>query len=175
MRSGARFVLSLSFVAAFLCIGASNADAQESFGDLKISFARLDYDLSGTGNAPALAVRTTRGLTSNLQLEVGALFARPEQQLVGPATMFLPEAQLQYRWNLGRFAPYVGGGIGAALVKSDFASDWDPTYSAAVGTSVRLTERLGVAGEFRLRAHEWRGVGTTAEVSAGLAWRLPSF
>jgi hypothetical protein len=40
---------------------------------------------------------------------------------------------------------------------------------------VRLTERLGVTGEFRLRGHEWDFVGTTAEISAGLAWRFPSF
>ena len=35
--------------------------------------------------------------------------------------------------------------------------------------------RLAVTGEFRLRGHEWRFVGTTAEVSAGLAWRFASF
>jgi hypothetical protein len=68
-----------------------------------------------------------------------------------------------------------GGGIGAALVKSDFRTDWDPTLSVAVGTGVRVTERLGVTGEFRLRGHEWDFVGTTAEISAGLAWRFPSF
>jgi opacity protein-like surface antigen len=174
MRSGARFILSLSFVAALLFIGASPARAQESFGDLNVSFARLDYDLAGTGNAPALAVRTTHSLTSNVRLEVGALFAKPEQRF-GPSTLFAPEAQLQYRWNIGRVAPYVGGGIGAALVKTDFASDWDPTYSVAGGAAVRLTERLAATGELRIRVHEWRGAGTTTEISAGLAWRLPSF
>jgi hypothetical protein len=71
--------------------------------------------------------------------------------------------------------PYVGGGIGAALVKSDSRFDWDPTRSFAVGTGVRLAERLGVTGEFRLRGHEWDFVGTTAEISAELGWRFPSF
>ena len=61
------------------------------------------------------------------------------------------------------------------MVKSDVQTDWDPTLSAAVGTSVRLTRRLGVTGEFRLRGHEWNFTGTTAEISAGLTWRFASF
>jgi hypothetical protein len=69
----------------------------------------------------------------------------------------------------------VGGGAGTALVKSSFHTDWDPTLSVASGTGVRLTDRLGVTGEFRLRMHEWRFTGTTTELSAGLVWRLPSF
>jgi opacity protein-like surface antigen len=129
---------------------------------------------SASGSAAGIAVRTRRNLTSNVGLEFGGLFAKPEQQF-GPSTLFVPEAQLQYRWGAGRLSPYVGGGIGAALVKSDFRTDWDPTLSFAVGTGVRLTERLGVTGEFRLRGHDWDFVGTSAEISAGLAWRLPSF
>jgi hypothetical protein len=72
-------------------------------------------------------------------------------------------------------SPYVGGGIGLARTKSELRTEWDPTFSAAVGTGVYLTERLGVTGEFRLRGHETRFTGTTSEISAGLVWRLPSF
>ena len=155
--------------------GGSTAHAQEpGWGDLTVSAARIDYDLSGTGSAAGIAVRTRRDLTSNIGLEFGGLFAKPEQQF-GPSTLFVPETQLQYRWAAGRWSPYVGGGIGAALVKSDFRSDWDPALSLAVGTGVRITERLGVRGEFRLRGHEWDFVGTTAEISAGLAWRFRPF
>ena len=164
-----------TFVAVLVLVGGSLAQAQDrSWGDLNVSLARIDYDLSGTGSAAALAVRTTRNLTSNVRVEFGALFAKPEQQF-GPSTLFVPEAQLQYRWNLGRVSPYVGGGIGAALMRSDFRNDWDPALSVAAGTAVRLSERLAVTGEFRLRGHEWRSTGTTAEISTGLAWRLPSF
>jgi hypothetical protein len=162
-------------VFALAVAGASTAHAQESgWGDLSVSAANINYDLSGTGSSAGIAVRTRRNLTSNVGLELGGLFARPEQQF-GPSTLFVPEAQLQYRWGAGRWSPYVGGGIGAALVKSDFRNDWDPTLSVAVGTGVRLTERLGVTGEFRLRGHEWDFVGSTAEISAGLAWRFGSF
>ena len=164
-----------AFVIALVVSNASPAAAQDqSWGDLKVSLARIDYDLSGTGSAAGLTVRTTRDLSPSVRLEFGGVFAKPEQQLVGTSTLFLPEAQLQYRWNMGRLAPYVGGGIGAALVKSSLVTDWDPTLSAAVGTDVRITDRLAVTGEFRLRGHEWRATGTTAELSAGLSWRLPS-
>jgi opacity protein-like surface antigen len=131
--------------------------------------------LSGTGSAAGLTVRTTRDLSRNIRIEFGATIAKPQHQFVGGYTLFLPEAQLQYRWNLGRVAPYVGGGIGTALTKVSVFSDWDPTLSTAVGTDVRITDRLAVTGEFRLRGHEWRATGTTAEFSAGLSWRLPSF
>lgn len=145
-----------------------------SWGDLTFSVGRLDYDLSGVGAAPALAVRMTRDLSDRVSLEFGGVYSKPEQQF-GPSTLFMPETQLRYRWNAGIVSPYVGGGIGAAMVKSSFHTDWDPTFSVAGGALVRLTNRLSVNGEFRLRAHEWNGAGTSSEISAGLAWRLPAF
>jgi opacity protein-like surface antigen len=173
MQLGSR-VLVFSFF-ALVIIGSSSAHAQDaSWGDLSVSAVRVDYDLSGVGSAPGLAVRATRNLTSNISVEFGGLFAKPEQQF-GPSTLFAPEAQLRYRWNAGRMSPYVGGGVGTALVKSAFHSDWDPTLSVAAGTGIRLTDRVGATAEFRLRGHEWRFVGTSTELSAGLVWRLPSF
>ena len=44
-----------------------------------------------------------------------------------------------------------------------------------VGTALRLTDQLALTGELRLRGHEWRFVGTTAEIAAGISWRLPQF
>ena len=172
MLFGVRLIVSIVF--ALAAAGVSTAHAQSAWGDLTVSAARIDYDLSGTGTAAGVAVRATRDLTSNVRIEFGGLFAKPQQQF-GPSTLFAPEAQLQYLWDAGRVSPYVGGGIGAAVVKSAFDTAWDPTLSVAAGTGVRLTERLGVTGEFRFRGHEWDFVGTTAEISAGLAWRLPSF
>ena len=167
--------LILSFALALFITGVSSARAQDpTWGDLSVSAVRLDYDLSGVGAAAGIAVRSTRDLSPHVSLEFGGVFARPKQQF-GPSTLFMPEAQIRYRWNAGRLSPYVGGGVGTALVKSSFHSDWDPTLSVAAGTGVRLTDRLALAGEFRLRGHEWKFTGTTAELSAGLAWRLPSF
>jgi opacity protein-like surface antigen len=104
-----------------------------------------------------------------------SVICRGPNQQFGPSTLFVPEAQLRHRWDVGRVSPYVGGGWGTALVKSDFHSEWDPTYSVASGAGVRLTERLGLTGEFRLRVHEWRGGATTSELSTGVTWQLPSF
>jgi opacity protein-like surface antigen len=174
-----------SFVCAILISGASIAQAQDaSWGDLGISVGRIDFDLSGTGNARGLVVRTTRHLSSHVNLEFRGLYAEycsdqiwgecvPDQQS-GSTSLFMPEAQLQYRWNVGRVSPYIGGGIGAARVKSSLDAQWDPTFSAAFGTSVYVTDRLGITGEFRLRGHEARLTGTTSEVTVGLAWRLRS-
>ena len=169
-----KYQIMLPFACSLAIAGPSPVQAQNSWGDLTVSAVRIDYDLSGTGSAPGLAVRTTRDLTSNVSLEFGGVFARPSQQF-GPSTLFMPEAQIRYRWNVGRIVPYVGGGVGTSLVKSSFHTDWDPTLSVAGGTGVRLTDRLGVTGEFRLRGHEWGFTGTTTELSAGLTWRLPSF
>ena len=86
----------------------------------------------------------------------------------------MPEVLLHYTWNAGRVSPYAGGGIGTALRTAGFFSDWDPTLSVAGGAAVKLTDRLSLTGELRLRGHEWRFAGTTTELGAGLAWRLPS-
>jgi opacity protein-like surface antigen len=172
MRLGLPIALS---IVLGVVLGTSSAHAQDpSRHGLSISAVRLDYDLAGVGTAAGLAVRTTHDLSSNVSLELGGVFAKPEQQF-GPSSLFMPEAQLRYRWQVGRFTPYVGGGVGTALVRSSFHSDWDPTLSASVGTGVRLTDQLDLTGEFRLRGHEWRAVGTSSELSLGLGWRLPSF
>ena len=173
MRAGCRVIGFVMF--AFVAFGGSAAQAQNlSWGDLSVSAGRMEFDLSGTGHAPTVAVRATRDLSSRVRFEFGGVFAKPEQQF-GSSTLFMPEVQLQYGWNAGRFAPYVGGGAGTALVTSDFHRDWDPTYSFGGGTTAWFTERLGAKGDFRLRLHEWRATGTSSEISGGLVWRLPAF
>ena len=165
----------LVFMLAIGGVGASSAFAQgRSWGDVAVSGVGMNYDLSGTGNAPGLAVRTTRDLSDHVVIEFRGLFARPQQQF-GSSTLVVPEAQLQYRWNVARLSPFVGAGAGAALVKSSFHSDWDPTIAFSAGTGVRLAEQLGLLGEVRLRGVEWRFTGTIAEWAVGLAYRLPAF
>ena len=174
-----RSTLFVACVTAVLLAGATSAQAQESW-TLNVSASYLDFDLSGTGQTGGLAVRATRPLSSSVVLEIGSTFARPCQQFqdckaTGPATLFAPEAQLQYHWGLGRFEPYVGAGLGASALRSSLRTDWEPTMSVGVGTAVRVTDQLALTGEFRLRGHEWRFVGTTTEIAAGLSWRLPRF
>ena len=186
MSIGFRGVLLL--VAAILISSASRAQAQDSsWGDLAVSTGRMDFDLNGTGHTYGVAVRAKRHFSPHLALEIGGGFARycgyksvsggeclPSTQ-EGTTSLFTPEAQLQYRWNMGRVSPYVGGGVGLSRRGGLNVSQWDPTFSAAVGSAVYATDRLGITGEFRLRGHETRFTGTTSEISAGLVWRFPSF
>lgn len=172
MRFGCQVMLSCVF--ALVATDVSMAQAQgTSWGDISVSAVRIDYDLSGTGNTPGLAIRSTKNLSPSVSLEFGGVYARPRQQF-GSSSLFMPEAQLRHRWNAGRVFPYVGAGLGAALVRSDFHTDWDPTLSVSAGTAVQVNESLALTGEFRLRGHEWRFVGVTSEISAGLAWRFLS-
>ena len=171
MQLGSRGIVLLAFVVC--ATGASAARAQDSPWRLGASLTRMDYDLSGTGHAPALAVRAERSLWSNVSLEVGGTYAKPSQQY-GGSTLFMPEVQLHYNWTAGRVSPYAGGGIGTALRTAPLVNDWDPTLSVAGGAAVRLTDRLSLTGELRVRSHEWQGAGTTTELGAGLVLiRLP--
>ena len=163
---------SLSFAFLLACGSASAQDSPR--WNVGVAAVGVQYDLSGVGNAPGVAVRAGRDVTPKLVLELRGLLAWPDLQS-GPSTFFVPEAQLQYRWNVARFSPYVGGGGGVAMVKSPFRTEWDPTFSVSAGTGVRLTERVGVIGELRLRGIERRFTGSTAEWSLGMAWLLPSF
>jgi hypothetical protein len=163
---------SLVLVVSVLAVPAQAQ--QTSWGDVAVSAAAVDYDLSGTGQTAGLAVRLTRDLTDHLVVEARGLFARPNQQF-GPSTFVIPEGQLQYRWNLARVTPFVGGGLGASVVRSDFHTDWDPAMSVAGGAGIRLTRQLGLLAEMRVRGIEWDFAASTAEWSLGLAWRLPGF
>lgn len=176
MRSIVRVMLTL----VLLLAGAGSAAAQSAWTEMSVSASYIDFDLSGTGQTSGLVVRATRPLSSRVSLEVRSLFARPCQQFQhceddGPAVLIAPEAQLQYHWTVGRVEPYVGGGLGAAAVRGSLGTRWDPTLSFSAGTGVRLTDRLALNGEFRLRGHEWKFTGTTTELAIGLGWRFPTF
>ena len=163
-------------VLAFVAVSAipSQASAQEAARwDFGAAASVVQFDLSGVGTTPGLVLRASRDLSSHLVLETRGLFAWPDQQS-GRSTLFIPEAQLQYRWNLARFSPFVGGGGGFARVSSPLRTDWDATLSIAGGTGIRLTDRVGLIGEMRLRGID-NFTGTTAEWSVGMTWRLPAF
>ena len=165
-------VRSLILSCVCLLAGSGSAFAQSSTWDFGISAARIDFDLSGTGSAAGVAGRAIRHITPHVGVEIRALFARPEQQS-GPATLFAPDVQLQYRWRIGRFSPYVGGGVGVAAIDKPFRTDWNATTSVGGGMTMRLTDRVALIGELRLRGFEWDFVGSTGEWSIGLTWGLP--
>ena len=169
-----RGVAIVSFIIAVAAAPASAWAQQASLWDVGVAAAVVQYDLSGVGTAPGLVIRGSRTLSPHVVFEARGLFAWPDQQS-GPSTFLVPEAQLQYRWNVARFSPYVGAGGGFARTSSPLRTHWDPTFSFAAGTGIQLTDGVGITGEFRLRGVETRFTGTTAEWSAGMTWRLPSF
>lgn len=172
MRLRSMAVCSFLFALAGAPAAALAQDA--SPWDFGAPAVGVQYDLSGVGNTPGLALRASRDVSNHVALELRGLFAKPDQQS-GPSTFVVPEVQVQYRWRVARITPYVGAGGGLALVKSPFRTDWDSTVSVAAGTGVRLTDRVGMLGELRLRGIERRFTGSTAEWSLGMTWRLPSF
>ncbi len=113
--------LSLFVVAAALVlVSVNNASAQEfaARNTIGVTAGAVNFDLSGIGTTWGMAVRGTRALTSNLAVELSALFARPDLQ-GGRALLVTPEAHLQYHWRFGHFAPYAGGGVGFAHQSRD--------------------------------------------------------
>ena len=168
-----RRVHSLVVGCAFVGLAATTAQAQNrSWGDVAVSVAAVDFDLSGTGQATGVAVRMTREMTRHLVLEARGLFTQPTQQF-DSSTVVIPEGQLHYRWHKARWTPFAGAGLGAAAVRSDVGTDWDATVAFSGGTGFRLTDRVGMLGEMRVRGVGWRFTGSLAEWTVGLAWRIP--
>ena len=166
-----RYLASFSVALVLTFFGVNVASAQEAAArnTITASVGALNFDLSGTGTTVGVAVRGTRALTPHLALETGILFARPDLQGGERATLFAPEAHLQYHWRFGRIAPYAGGGIGFGHQSRGGSSVTDLALSTAGGARAYVTDRLAVLGEFRLRGLERDFAGSTAEVMGGLS------
>ena len=160
-----------------LMASASAASAQDfarpqrsSIDGVEFLVGYMDYDLSGTGSTVPIAIRGTKALTSNLSLEFGGTFARPELQF-GPARLLMPEARLTYSWGTGRFRPFVSGGGGFGWQRSDFGNRWRSTLTAGGGARIHLNDRLYAVGEMRLRGLS-DFAASTAEWLGGIGWQL---
>jgi hypothetical protein len=170
MRIRSVAVLAFVAVTAIPFKASAQEAARWNFG---AAASIINYDLNGVGTTPGMVFTASRELTRHVVLETRGLLAWPDETF-GRSTLFIPEAQLQYRWNIARFTPFVGGGGGFARRSSPFHSDWDTTLSVAGGTGIRLTDRVGVLGELRLRGID-DFAASTAEWSVGMTWRLPAF
>jgi opacity protein-like surface antigen len=171
-----RIVALMSF--GLLIASASAASAQDfprpqqsSIDGVEFLVGYMDYDLSGTGSTVPVAIRGTKALTRNLSLEFGGTFATPEQQF-GSSRFLAPEARLTYSWGTGRFRPFVSGGGGFAMVRSDLADTrWRSSLTAGGGARVHLSDRLYAVGEMRLRGLS-NFAASTAEWLGGIGWEV---
>jgi hypothetical protein len=142
---------------------------------VSVSIGLFQYDLSGTGLAPMVAVRGTRPLSTVLVLEAGLTGTRPDLQAGETSTFLAPEAQVQLTLPFSAFVPYMGLGVGAALDLRSSAiggSQTDFTISGALGLRTWVSDQLGLQFEFRGRGIGVDFAGSSAEYTAGLAWRL---
>ena len=159
---------------ALLIIGATSMPAfaqSERETSVLIGYGVMNFDLSGTGTTSAFTARVSREVFGNFVLEGGVLFAKPNQQF-GSSTLIIPEVQLQYHFQAGRFTPYLGAGLGIARVSGEnVETDWKSTIAFAGGTRFSLNDRTGLFGEFRLRGLD-DFVGTTTDVVGGVVIRL---
>jgi hypothetical protein len=165
-------------IAAIVFAMAGHAQAKNAFvpNAIAVSGSAFSFDLSGVGTTPAFAVTADWPLTNHLLVEGGATFAWPNQQgLLGRTTYFIPEAQLQYSWQFGRFMPFAGGGIGAGI---DFRDELfggakvDLALSTGGGARIAITDTFGVRGELRLRGLGRDFGASTGEFRGGLFWRF---
>jgi hypothetical protein len=132
------------------------------------------YDLSGTGTAPAFAARAAWDWRRNFVLEAGASITRTNLS-DGLPMLVIPDAQIQAQARIGNWRPYVGVGAGVAIgTSSGVAGGWSTEPVASASGGVRVWFRRWLAARAELRVH---GIGTgfegaTAEWTGGLQWRL---
>jgi hypothetical protein len=149
--------------------------AQAQNRSIAVQAGVFNFDLSGTGNSPSLGVSTDWTLTSRLLVEGAITFAFPDQQFGERTTFVIPEALVQYQWTRGRFAPFIAGGIGAAIDFRDEifgGTQTDLAVSGGGGFRLNLTDSMGVRLDGRLRGFDTHFSGSAAELRGGLFWRF---
>ena len=151
------------------------AQAQAQIGrTVGVSVGAMQFDLSGTGTAPAAALRFTLPLSRVVLFEAGTLVARPEQQFGSTTTFIVPEAAIQFQVPR-RIAPYLGIGTGWAM---DLRGDSQGgtvsrvTFSGAAGVRAAVSANAGITGELRVRGIGTGFGGSTAEWMVGGFWGI---
>ncbi len=158
-----------ALAAAFALPGAVRA---QSISEFSVGGGIMDYDLSGVGQALTLNARAVAPLSRTFALEPGILWARPELQDGGEATLLIPEVQLQARFPLGAVTPYVGAGVGAALAfVDDGDDDHEVAFSGGAGVRIDAGGLLGFVLDGRVHGLGTELTASTAELTLGLRIR----
>jgi hypothetical protein len=166
-----RVLIVATVIGIHMVVGGPAYAQSNSFA---ISAGAFNFDLSGTGTSPLIAMSVDTRPAGNVLLEGGLTFAFPEQQF-DRTTFIIPEAQLQYQFPIGRFAPFVGGGVGAAIdIRDEFLGGTDVDLALSIGGGVRanLSDSFGLRGDFRMRAFGGNFSSSAAELRGGAFWRF---
>ena len=162
-------------------VAALSLEAQTSKPEISASVGAMQFDASGTGTAPVIALRAAVPLTGSWLLAEGNLsYASLNEQFSDAGTRIgVAEGQVQFQLPLARVRPYLGVGAGWLHYFNNAAgrAATSPTYSAAAGLRVGLSPRIAARTELRLRAWDYHrdqagsSIGASgAEWTGGLAY-----
>jgi hypothetical protein len=163
--------LSLTILGILLAAHSGYAQSRS----VAVQAGVFNFDLSGTGNSPLLAVSADWTATQHVLIEGAVTFAFPDQQFGDRTTFVIPEGLVQYQWVRGKFAPFVGGGIGAGIDFRDNAfggTQTDLAISGGGGFRLNLSDSMGIRVDGRLRGFGTRFSGSAAELRGGVFWRF---
>jgi hypothetical protein len=154
-------------------ISAISLDAQTRAPEISASVGAMQYDASGTGTAPVIALRAAVPLLGSWLLGEGNFsFASLDEQFSEAGTRIgVAEGQLQFQVPFARVRPYLGAGAGWLHYFNNAAgrAATAPTYSAAAGLRVGLSPRFSARAELRLRGWDYHSGQTGSNFSASAA------
>lgn len=171
---------SLFCASSLLVVLAIPLEAQMPKPEISASVGAMQFDASGTGTAPVIALRAAFPIVGSWLLAEGNLsYASLDEQFSNVGTRIgVAESQLQVQLPFARVRPYLGLGAGwLHYFNNAPPRATPPTYSAAAGLRVGLSPRIAARAELRLRG--WNpysqstgsGFGNSAaEWTGGLAY-----
>ena len=171
MRDLGRLGIALTVVAVIGARTLESACAQQSSRlDVGIAAGPTPYDLSGTGTALGAGIRAPWQVQAWLIIEPGVGFLSYESQFADRTSYLFPELSVQGQFRLGRARPFLGGGVGGALVVQGEGETVE-TLHAVVGSRIDVSPDWVISGEIRVRAVQpW--TGNTADFLVGVSRRI---
>ena len=140
---------------------------------LALVVGAAQYDLSGTGTVPFVALRLDLPMSEHLYVEPGFAYMAYSLPVGDRVRHVSAEIQLQGSLSFGRWNPYLGAGAGGFfdLRKQRGGADLaQPAFSGAGGVRVELPASLGARAELRIREIDTGFTGSVAEWGVGLSW-----
>jgi hypothetical protein len=167
----------VAVLSLFLAFLATSVSAQTSRHEISIAAGASQFDASGTGTAPLLAIRVSGPIASSWLLgDLGLSYASLDEQFTTVNTRTgVAEGQVQAQWPANRFRPYIGiGGGWLHYFNNDGGRGATAqTASGSLGLRVAASSTLLLRGEMRLRTWNARDSGfhnSAAEFTGGVGF-----
>lgn len=95
-------------------VSAASVDAQTRNREISLAVGAMQYDASGTGTTPVIALRTAVPFAASWLLgEASLSYASLDEQFSTVGTRVgVAEGQVQFQWPAARVRPYLGLGGG---------------------------------------------------------------